>query len=61
MRAKERPTVSTPVSWDEVEEALERSDAALLTFECNEVVARAERSGDLFAPVLTKVQSLPAL
>lgn len=56
LRAKERPTVSTPVTWDEVEAA---ADGAPLSFEPHEVLDRVERLGDLFADTLTLVQHLP--
>jgi bifunctional non-homologous end joining protein LigD len=59
LRAKDRPTVSTPVTWDEVDACLEARDASLLVFEQDEVLRRVERDGDLFAPVLTLVQELP--
>jgi bifunctional non-homologous end joining protein LigD len=59
LRAKDRPTVSTPVTWDEVDACLEARDPKLLVFEHAEVLARVERDGDLFAPVLTLVQELP--
>jgi bifunctional non-homologous end joining protein LigD len=52
LRAKDRPTVSTPVTWEEVE-------AGDLGFEQHEVLERVARDGDLFAPVLTLVQELP--
>jgi bifunctional non-homologous end joining protein LigD len=61
LRARERPTVSTPVRWEEVEETLEAKDPALLTFESDAVLERVERDGDLFAPVLERKQALPAL
>lgn len=61
LRARERPTVSTPVTWDEVEAALSARDAALLRFESGAVLGRVERMGDLFAPLLTLEQHLPAL
>lgn len=61
LRARERPTVSTPLEWREVEAAVERNDASMLTFEADQVVARCERTGDLFAPVLTEKQALPRL
>jgi bifunctional non-homologous end joining protein LigD len=61
LRARERPTVSTPVSWDEVAACHERGDERLLTFEADEVLSRAEEQGDLFAPVLSVKQRLPAL
>jgi bifunctional non-homologous end joining protein LigD len=59
MRARDRPTVSTPVSWDEVDACLEAGDPSLLVFEYADVLSRVEREGDLFAPVLTQVQELP--
>ena len=61
LRAKERPTVSTPVTWDEVEAASRRRSGKVLTFEHDEVLERVERDGDLFAPVLTLRQALPSL
>jgi bifunctional non-homologous end joining protein LigD len=61
LRARERPTVSTPVRWDEVEEALENGDAERLVFEANAVLDRVEQHGDLFEPVLSQKQSLPDL
>jgi bifunctional non-homologous end joining protein LigD len=61
MRARERPTVSTPVSWDEVEHAVKRDDGGSLVFEAGEVLERIDRDGDLFAPVLELVQELPEL
>jgi bifunctional non-homologous end joining protein LigD len=61
LRARERPTVSTPVSWEEVEGALERDDRECLVFEAADVLDRVERHGDLFAPVLELKQDLPEL
>jgi bifunctional non-homologous end joining protein LigD len=61
LRARERPTVSTPVSWDEVENAIDKDDAGLLVFEAGDVLKRIEREGDLFAPVLELQQELPDL
>ena len=61
VRAKERPTVSTPVGWDEVESAVERGDARQLVFEMGDVLARVEQCGDLFGDVLTLEQELPRL
>lgn len=49
LRARERPTVSTPVSWDEVEACRDATD---LVFTSDDVLARVERDGDLFAPLL---------
>jgi bifunctional non-homologous end joining protein LigD len=61
LRAKDRPTVSTPVEWDEVKAALKKKDVGLLTFVSDEVLRRVERQGDLFAPVLKLKQKLPKL
>jgi bifunctional non-homologous end joining protein LigD len=61
LRARERPTVSTPVSWEEVENTLKKKDADKLVFEAKQTVARVEKLGDLFAPVLTVKQKLPDL
>jgi bifunctional non-homologous end joining protein LigD len=60
VRARERPTVSTPVTWDEVEAALGTDDAGALRFEMPDVLARVTAHGDLFAPVLTERQALRA-
>ncbi len=60
LRARERPTVSTPVEWEEVERALERADPDRLAFEADEVLERVSEHGDLFAPVLELTQKLPA-
>ncbi len=61
LRARERPTVSTPVTWEEVEQALKKKDAGKLVFEAKDVLARVEKMGDLFAPVQTLKQKLPQL
>ena len=61
LRATERPTVSTPVEWDEVRATLDAGDPASLAFEAHEVLQRVNSRGDLFAPVLSLVQQLPAL
>jgi len=61
LRARERPTVSTPVTWEELEGALERDDRECLVFETADVLERVERHGDLFAPVLKLRQELPQL
>ena len=57
LRAREAPTVSTPVTWDEVERCAESGD--VLRFEASDVIARVETFGDLFAEVLTLQQELP--
>jgi bifunctional non-homologous end joining protein LigD len=56
LRARPRPTVSTPLTWDEVRAARAVED---LTFETADVLARIAEHGDLFAPVESLVQALP--
>ena len=55
LRARERPTVSTPLAWEELDEP------ELLVFEAADVLERVERDGDLFAPVVELRQELPDL
>jgi bifunctional non-homologous end joining protein LigD len=55
LRARERPTVSTPLAWAELD------DPGALVFEAAEVLARVEAEGDLFAPVAELRQELPDL
>jgi bifunctional non-homologous end joining protein LigD len=57
LRARPNPTVSTPVSWDEVADCV--SSRFELRFEAADVLARVDELGDLFAPVLTLEQRLP--
>jgi bifunctional non-homologous end joining protein LigD len=59
LRAKDRPTVSTPVTWEEMEVVRRKRDPALLVFTSDEVVKRVEKLGDLFAPILKLKQRLP--
>jgi bifunctional non-homologous end joining protein LigD len=61
LRAKQRPTVSTPVTWKEVEQCLARKDPNLLVFDSDQVLKRVNHMGDLFEPVLTLEQKLPPL
>jgi bifunctional non-homologous end joining protein LigD len=58
-RARERPAVSTPLSWDEVHDAVEAGSADALVFDMDAVLARVRDQGDLFADVLTVAQELP--
>jgi bifunctional non-homologous end joining protein LigD len=57
LRARERPTVSTPLMWEEVE----RGDPDELVFEAGDVLERVEEHGDLFRPVVEHEQRLPEL
>ncbi|MGN6552221.1 MAG: non-homologous end-joining DNA ligase [Verrucomicrobiota bacterium] len=59
LRAKERPTASTPVEWDEVKAALKKKDAGRLSFLSDQVLQRVTKNGDLFQPVLKLKQKLP--
>jgi bifunctional non-homologous end joining protein LigD len=61
LRAREHPTVSTPVKWEEVEHMLKKKDSGLLVFEADQVLKRVEKMGDLFEPVLMLKQTLPKL
>jgi bifunctional non-homologous end joining protein LigD len=61
LRAREHPTVSTPVTWEEVGQALKKRDGSRLVFEAKDVLARVEKMGDLFEPVQTLKQNLPQL
>jgi bifunctional non-homologous end joining protein LigD len=51
--------VSTPLRWSEVERAARTREAEGLVFEAAKVLARVERLGDLFSPVLSMRQRLP--
>jgi DNA primase len=53
--------VSTPITWDEVEQALKTKDPRHLVFEAKGVLARVEKMGDLFEPVQKLKQKLPDL
>jgi bifunctional non-homologous end joining protein LigD len=61
LRAAERPTVSTPLHWDEVRAALDGGDPDALRFEAGRVLERIAERGDLFAPVLSLAQKLPSV
>jgi bifunctional non-homologous end joining protein LigD len=59
LRARDRPTASTPVEWDEVAAAMKAEDPERLVFEAPDVLARIDEKGDLMAPLLSVEQSLP--
>ena len=59
LRAKEQPTVSTPVTWPELQKALKTNKPEMLAFEADQVLRRVQKMGDLFASVLTLKQKLP--
>jgi bifunctional non-homologous end joining protein LigD len=59
VRARERPTVSAPVGWHEVQRCLDERDPDLLSFETSDVLERVARDGDPFAILLSARQELP--
>jgi len=59
LRAREEPTVSTPVTWDEVENCLKKKKADLLRFRSDKVLIRVDKLGDVFEPVEKLKQKLP--
>jgi len=59
LRAKELPTVSTPLTWKEVEGALQKKDPQPLAFGSDQVLKRVEKFGDLFEPINALKQKLP--
>jgi bifunctional non-homologous end joining protein LigD len=59
LRAKEEPTVSTPVTWEEAGNCLKKKKAALLRFRSGQTLERVEKMGDLFEPVESLKQKLP--
>ena len=61
LRARDRPTVSTPITWDEVRACHISGNPQQLVFEASQVIERVAEHGDLFAPVLSLVQEIPAL
>jgi bifunctional non-homologous end joining protein LigD len=61
LRIRPAPTVSTPVSWDEVSDALDGGDVDALTFETGDTLTRVVALGDLYADTLTVQQELPTL
>ena len=60
LRARPRPTVSTPLTWEEVDHGA-GGGASDLVFEAAHVLDRIEEHGDLFAGVLNTEQELPEL
>jgi bifunctional non-homologous end joining protein LigD len=59
LRARPMPTVSTPITWEELDKAVERKDKGALYFEAEDVLKRVREEGDLFKPVSTLQQELP--
>ncbi len=61
LRAKQTPTVSTPITWDEVTATEKSANPDDLKFSPAQALERVEKHGDLFAEVLHRKQTLPAL
>jgi bifunctional non-homologous end joining protein LigD len=61
LRAREKPVVSAPLSWRELENAAGPGDPERLQVMPAEAISRAEKQGDLFQELLTKKQRLPYL
>ena len=59
LRARDEPTVSTPVTWNEVEKCLKKKNTGLLKFRSDQALVRVEKLGDLFEPVEKLKQKLP--
>jgi len=59
LRAKEQPTVSTPVNWKEVKACLKKGNPQLLAFPSDQVLRRVDKLGDLFEPMNSLKQRLP--
>jgi bifunctional non-homologous end joining protein LigD len=59
VRARARPTISAPVSWEEVRRCRDEQDPAQLVFGPDEVLARVADDGDRFAMLLSEQQELP--
>jgi bifunctional non-homologous end joining protein LigD len=61
LRAREKPAVSFPLTWEELEIATEQNEPGKLLIMHSEAVSRTEKKGDLFRELLTKKQKLPHL
>lgn len=59
LRAREKPSVSSPVTWQEIDNVIRLSDPAVVDFDSAAILSRVDQYGDLFEPVLTKIQHLP--
>ncbi|MDP9175815.1 MAG: non-homologous end-joining DNA ligase [Planctomycetota bacterium] len=59
LRAMNGPSVSTPVTWPELQKALAAGEASKIQFDAPAVLQRVAKKGDLFAPLLTIRQKLP--
>jgi bifunctional non-homologous end joining protein LigD len=60
-RAAEHPTVSTPLSWSQVEQALDSGTEPVLSLSPQMILSTIEERGDLFGLALALTQTLPDL
>jgi bifunctional non-homologous end joining protein LigD len=61
LRAREKPLVSFPLEWGELEKLVRQGDPEKFQITHSEAVRRTEEKGDLFREVLVKEQRLPHL
>ena len=61
LRAREKPIVSFPLAWEEVDNSARLGNPEKLQVMHSEAVSRAEKKGDLFREVAVKKQALPHL
>jgi bifunctional non-homologous end joining protein LigD len=61
LRAREKPLVSFPLAWRDLEDLAGQDDPEKLQVISSEAVSRAGKQGDLFSEVLVKQQKLPHL
>ena len=61
LRAREKPTVSFPLEWEELGNLAGQDDPEKLLIMHSEAVSRVEKKGDLFQELLTKKQKIPNL
>jgi bifunctional non-homologous end joining protein LigD len=59
LRARPEPTVSTPVTWEEIDRARTKRDPDSLVFDYKAILSRVEEYGDIFEPVRKLRQKLP--
>ncbi|AXG80265.1 non-homologous end-joining DNA ligase [Streptomyces paludis] len=59
LRARPEPTVSTPVTWDEIAGCGDSGDAGRLVFRLGDIAARLERYGDLLGGLLDPERARP--
>jgi bifunctional non-homologous end joining protein LigD len=53
LRARPEPTVSTPVSWQEIDRCAKNGNPGVLRFEAKDVLKRIDKFGDLMAPLVS--------